>query len=338
LGPLLANIFMAHVEKSLFDSDLKQEIGFWTRYVDDIFVVFDKLNPKINDILLFLNKIHPNIKFTVENEINHCLHFLDINIEFVNGKYVTSTYKKPTSTNLYTMWNSFSPLSYKLSTVRSLFIRSLKICSNNNILLKEKLHIIQNFHLKLDYPLHVLYEIYRVCVANQITDRLIFYGPHKPRVFVTLPFIGQLSCNKVKRLIKSVIVKNKCIVDLKFVFVNKFAISSLFKFKDSLPLNMKSHVVYGLKCMDCAADYIGVTTRVLPARVQEHRDALRGIRSSAVADHALQTRHNVDWNNVKIFATDSNEINLFYFESLLILKHKPVLNKMHTSVNLNLFT
>ena len=30
--------------------------------------------------------------------------------------------------------------------------------------------------------------------------------------------------------------------------------------------------------------------------------------------------------------------NLFYLESLLILKHRPTLNKMQTSVNINLFT
>ena len=101
---------------------------------------------------------------------------------------------------------------------------------------------------------------------------------------------------------------------------------------------MKSHVVYGLNCMDCTASYIGVTTRVLLAKVQEHRDALRGARYSAVAEHAVQTGHNIEWNNIKTLASESKEINLFYSESLLILKQKPSLNKMQTSVNINLFT
>ena len=91
-------------------------------------------------------------------------------------------------------------------------------------------------------------------------------------------------------------------------------------------------------CMDCTASYIGVTTCVLPAQVQEHRDALRGARYLAVAEHVVQTGHNIDWNNIKISASDSKEINLFYFESLLILKQKPSLNEMQTSVSINLFT
>ena len=101
---------------------------------------------------------------------------------------------------------------------------------------------------------------------------------------------------------------------------------------------MKSLIVYGLNCMDCTASYIGVTTRVLPARVQEHRDALSGARYSAVAKHAVQKGYNIYWNNVKILASDSKEINLFHSKSLLILKQKPSLNKMQTSVNINLLT
>ena len=108
--------------------------------------------------------------------------------------------------------------------------------------------------------------MYNVCVAH-LTDKLIFYGPHKPIIYVIFPF-GQLSCNKVKRLIRNIVFKNKCMFDLKFVFVNNFTIGSLFKFKDCLSLDMKSHVVYRLDCVNCSAGYIGVTTRLLPARVQ----------------------------------------------------------------------
>ena len=90
--------------------------------------------------------------------------------------------------------------------IRCLFSRSFKICRNNNLLLKEKIQLINNFHFKLDYPLHVLYEVYRVCVSNVLTDKLICYGPHKPKLFVSLPIIGQLSCSEVKHLIRSVVL------------------------------------------------------------------------------------------------------------------------------------
>ena len=140
---------MFHVEKLLFNNYLKQEVNFWVRYIDDVFVTFDKVNPNVNNILVFLNNIHPNIKFTVEHEVNHSLHILDIDIKFIDGVIKTSTYNKPTSTDLYTVWNSFCPLSNKLSTIRSLFNRSIKLSSDNNTFLKEKLELIKKFSCKI---------------------------------------------------------------------------------------------------------------------------------------------------------------------------------------------
>ena len=48
---------------------------------------------------------------------------------------------------------------------------------------------------------------HKVCVLNVLTDRLIYYGPQKPKLYISLPFIGQLSCNKIKHLIRSVVIK-----------------------------------------------------------------------------------------------------------------------------------
>ena len=128
---------MAYVEDLLLKSNLNEETGFWARNFDDIFAIFDKINQRINEILLFLNKILPSIKFTVENKVNHFL-FLNIDIEFINGTFKTRTYHKLTATGLYTMWNSFTPLNYKISTICCLFNRWFKICRDNNLLLKEK--------------------------------------------------------------------------------------------------------------------------------------------------------------------------------------------------------
>ena len=127
LGPLLAKIFMVYEDDLLFKSNLNEEIGFWARYVDEVFVIFNKINPKINDSLLFLNNVHPNIKFAVENEVNHHFHFLDNDIEFINGTFKTYTYHKPSATGLYAIWNSFTPLNYKLSAIRCLFINKQRI-------------------------------------------------------------------------------------------------------------------------------------------------------------------------------------------------------------------
>ena len=84
------------------------------------------------------------------------------------------------------MWNSFTPLNYKLFTICYLFSKSFKIFRDNNLLLKEKIQLINNFHFKLDYPQHVFCEGYRVRVSNVLTDKLIYYGPHKPKLYWTV--------------------------------------------------------------------------------------------------------------------------------------------------------
>ena len=50
--------------------------------VDDILDAFDNEQ----DSLHFLNNRHPNIKFTIQKQINHSIAFLDVFISGVNNK------------------------------------------------------------------------------------------------------------------------------------------------------------------------------------------------------------------------------------------------------------
>ena len=50
---------------------------FYLRYVDDILAAFDNEQDSLN-FLNFLNNRHPNIKFTLEKQINHSIAFLDV--------------------------------------------------------------------------------------------------------------------------------------------------------------------------------------------------------------------------------------------------------------------
>ena len=54
---------------------------FYLRYVDEILAAFDKEQDPLN-FLNFLNKKHPNIKFTIEKQVNHSIAFTDV---FISG-------------------------------------------------------------------------------------------------------------------------------------------------------------------------------------------------------------------------------------------------------------
>ena len=82
--------------KRLNEYDLNKP-KFYLKNVDDILAVFDKEQDSLN-FLNFLNKIHPNIKLTIEKQINHSIVFLDVFISGINNQNLTlQTYHKSTS-------------------------------------------------------------------------------------------------------------------------------------------------------------------------------------------------------------------------------------------------
>ena len=60
---------------------------FYLRYVDDILTAFDNEQNSLN-FLNFLNR-HPNIKFTIEKQINHPITFLDVFFSGINNQNLT---------------------------------------------------------------------------------------------------------------------------------------------------------------------------------------------------------------------------------------------------------
>ena len=132
LAPVLANIFMGfYKSKSLNDYNLNK-LKFYLRYVDDILAPFEKEQDSLN-FLNFLNKRHPNIKFTIEKQISHRIAFLDVFISGVNNQNLTlQTNHKLTYTELLLNFKSFTSFSYKISLIKCLIDKSFKICNNWN--------------------------------------------------------------------------------------------------------------------------------------------------------------------------------------------------------------
>ena len=88
LAPVLANIFMGfHESKWLNDYNLNKP-KFYLRYADDSLSAFDNEQDLLN-FLNLLNNRHPNIKFTIEKQINHFIAFLDIFILGINNQNLT---------------------------------------------------------------------------------------------------------------------------------------------------------------------------------------------------------------------------------------------------------
>ena len=77
LGPVIANIFMAELEKQILPQ-LGNRVSLWKRYVDDTFTFIKK--GEVEAVLELLNSFHDNIKFTFEKEVEGVLSFLDVKV------------------------------------------------------------------------------------------------------------------------------------------------------------------------------------------------------------------------------------------------------------------
>jgi hypothetical protein len=111
LAPVMADIFMAHMETTLMDELKRIGVCEWHRYVDDTFALVDP-DTKVDDILSILNNFHPSIKFTHENEANDSLPFLDVRVTRSTDRltFETTIYWKPTFTGPMINWDSFVPM------------------------------------------------------------------------------------------------------------------------------------------------------------------------------------------------------------------------------------
>ena len=117
------------------------------------------------------------------------------------------------------------------------------------------------------------------------------------KILMALLFLGQFSLNLRSRLY---ICFNKTLpkCNIKVIFQSKNRLSILFRFKDSIPKELRSHIVYKFLCSNCKITYYGETERHLNARSGEHLSlsALTGKRVNnnkklAVKDLCLFFNH-----------------------------------------------
>ena len=96
LDSVLPNIFMGfYICKWLNEYNLNKP-KFYLRCADDILAAFEKEQGSLN-LLKFLISKHPNIKYTLEKQVNHYIAFLDVLISGIDNQTLTlQTYHKST--------------------------------------------------------------------------------------------------------------------------------------------------------------------------------------------------------------------------------------------------
>ena len=91
--------------------------SLWLRYVDDTFIVW--LHQEDIQILLYhVNSIQSCIQFTMEKEQDNRLSFLDVLINYMEQRFMSFVYRKPTFTGQYLNFNSHYSYNVKKGIIR----------------------------------------------------------------------------------------------------------------------------------------------------------------------------------------------------------------------------
>ena len=99
LGPVLADIFMTELEKTLLPDIYICYIKFQRRYVGDT-ISYVKIS-SIKHVLCLLNSLDENMKFTFESESKGTLPFLDMLLCRNVRELTTKVYRKKTNNDIY---------------------------------------------------------------------------------------------------------------------------------------------------------------------------------------------------------------------------------------------
>nr|VZI09368.1 unnamed protein product [Spirometra erinaceieuropaei] len=271
---------------------------FWARYVDDTFVVIER-----DQVLTFqehLNAVFPDIQFTMEEEENNQLAFLDVLVCRKDcGELKTKVFRKVTNTMQVLNFNSNHPISHKRSCVRTLYWRVETHCSEPEDKIAELQYLRRVFKAN-GYP-------------RNFVNRCIRRRDERPnrtdtKSWRALPYVKSVS-EAVGRLLAP--------LGVGVAHRPEATIWRLvMKPKDPLPRLETSGVVYRIWCNCGQSNYVGETGRQLRTRMAEHAAAVRrNDASSQVAAHSTRSGHTFRFDEAEILARGDNRVSRELLES-----------------------
>ena len=122
------------------------------------------------------------------------MRFLDVLVEKSDTGFLTSVYRKPTFSGLYTRWGSFCPKQRKISLIKTLTHEKLTK-------LDSELEKLTKIFLENGYPEDVISVNIKEKIGNFSAD--VKFGPQKCPVCLKLPWIGDSSLRFERQIKKN---------------------------------------------------------------------------------------------------------------------------------------
>ena len=218
---------------------------------------------------------------------------------------------------MYLKWDSHCPISSKYSVVGTLYHRAKTVCSNPDMLERDKEHL-SRVLTKCKYPTRAINRVKmkmkKPAQKKKNTRNNNQANYQKP--YMVVPYYQELS-ESVKRTC------NKHGVQV--FFRGGVTIKNLLMaLKDQDPMLKKSGVIYRYKCdrVECDKQYIGESSRTFGERFKEHQKA-----PSPIYDHYNISGHMINIDNFRIVGREDQDLIRTIKEALYIRVNNPSLNR-----------
>ena len=279
----IAEIFLQDLERTHITPLIEsKQILYYTRYIDDILIIYDTDNTNPDKLTQHANAMHENLQFNPTQESNGCINFLDLTIIRRTTHLEIDIYRKPTTTDTTIHFTSIHPNEHKLAAYRYYIERMLNLPLNPERQEREWtiiLHIAQ----RNGFPLALIQKL-RHQIKHKTKRTIAHTNTDKNKRWATFTYISP-QIRKVTNIFKNTNVR------IAFRCRNTIAkMNKPSKDHDIPPHNKWG--IYQIKCNTCGRSYVGQTSRCLNIRFREH---IRYIRynnpQSAYALHILQNQH-----------------------------------------------
>nr|XP_053634276.1 uncharacterized protein LOC128689811 [Cherax quadricarinatus] len=299
LSAVLANLYMEHLEAERFSTIIPSSVT-WLRYDDDILLITPK-RFNVQALQDKLNQVEPSIQFTLEEEVDNTLPFLDVLLCKADHELRFKVYRKPTNQNDLLHFYSHHDTKTKRGVIIGFFLRALRICSNE--FLEEECTIIEQVFFKLHYPRHFI----RDCRRRALN---IFNTPREDTAekrYIVLP------TNSIAKHVSNIFSNTSFQVSTSTTTTIKDITSDR---QDKLPPSAGAYIS---PCNDCNKLYAGETSRDLQTRISEHQYASRSDDTrNACVQHRNSHNHLINYRNSRLIATEDNTQYRRILESSLI--------------------
>jgi hypothetical protein len=262
ISSIIAEIFLQHYENVHIKQILERgHIAYYTRYMDDILIIYDNNKITQDSITKELNKIHNDIKLNPTPETNGAINYLDLHITRHNEKLTIGIYRKPTSTDITIHNTSNHPTEHKHAAYRY-YINRMNMLP---ITLKEKQkewEIINTIANNNGYSKGQIHNIKQRMKQTKPTPQM----EDKVKTRITFTYFSP-HIRSITNLFKR--------ANVQIVYKTTNSLQQLMQHKEQQQPQIDKYNksgVYRLICNTCNLTYIGQTSRTLTQRYKDTPD------------------------------------------------------------------